>query len=266
MTDFSLFDNINTQLETKPEIECIHQSTIMEKSTLICQDCGLEIEKDIFLDKNLYPEIQNKQDISRCQIRKNENKNIYKDVEDMGFGERIVSIANETYLQVTDGNIFRGNSRKAIVFACIYYAYKAEDIHQDSDDLIKMFNIKRRVGIKGLKTVESKVPKDSLIRQKQTTPTHLVTGILKKFNATQEQINEVVNLYEQIKDKSSIINRARPQSTSAGLVYYFILKTNKNITLDYFISKVDLSKLTIKKIVQELDRLFETNYMNNKLL
>ena len=87
-----------------------------------------------------------------------------------------------------------------------------------------------------------------------------MTDILKKFNATPEQIQDVVDLYEQIKDKSCILNRARPQSTSAGLVYYYILKTNKDITMKDFLSKINLSELTIKKIVKELDRLFNTNY------
>ncbi len=260
MTDFSIFDNIKPQLETKVEFECSHANKVMEKSTLICSDCGLEIDKDIFLDKDMYPEIQIKQDISRCQVRKVENKNIYKDVEDMGFGERIVSIANEIYIDVTDGKIYRGNSRKAIVFACIYNAYMINGTPQDHDHLIKMFNLKRKSGLKGLKHVNNNVAKDSPIKTTCITPIDLVTDILKKFNATKEQIDDVIQLYEQIKDKSSVINRARPQSTSAGLVYYYILKTNKNITMKDFLSKINLSELTIKKIVKELDRLFNTNY------
>ena len=84
--------------------------------------------------------------------------------------------------------------------------------------------------------------------------------ILKKFDANTDQIDDVIEMYQQIKDKSSIINRASPQSTSAGLVYYYILKTKRDITLKDFLSKINLSELTIKKIVKELDKLFNTHY------
>lgn len=259
MNDFEIFNKIEASFSfEKVEITCGHTNTIMEKSTLICIDCGEEIEKDIFMDNT---KIQTtKQDISRCHIRKVETKNIYKDVEDMGFGERIVSIANEIYTDVTDGKIYRGNSRKAIVFACIFNAYKINGTPQNHDTLIQMFNLNRKCGLKGLKHVNNNVSKDSPIKNTYITPENLVVEILNKFNATQEQIDEVTELYYQIKDKSSIINRARPQSTSAGLVYYYILKTNKNITLKDFLSKITLSELTIRKIVKELDKMFNTNY------
>ena len=42
----------------------------------------------------------------------------------MGFSDKIISKANKLYDEVTSGNIYRGNSRKAIVFACIFHAYK----------------------------------------------------------------------------------------------------------------------------------------------
>ena len=261
MNDFSIFDKIEEKTLNK-KIGCSHSSKIIEKSTLICLECGEEIDKDIFLNKNDYPEIQTKQDISRCHIRKTEEKNIYKDVEDMGFGEHIVSIANEIYLEVTKGKIYRGNSRKSIVFACIFNAYKINGNPQNHDILMKMFNLKRKNGLDGLKKVHCGVAKDSLIKTTYITPVNLVTEILLKFNANKEQIDEVVELYEQIKDKSSIINRSRPQSISAGLVYYYILKTNKNMTLKYFLSKINLSELTVKTIVKEIDRIFGTNYFN----
>ena len=42
-----------------------------------------------------------------------------------------------------------------------------------------------------------------------------------KFNATIQQKKEVISLYEQIKNKSSKLNRARPQSVSGMYIYIF---------------------------------------------
>ncbi len=260
MNDFGILDKFGPLDEIDVVTECKHTSRIIEKSTLICTDCGEEMDKDIFLDNTLYLEIQIKQDVTRCHIRKSEEKNIYKDVEDMGFGECIVSVANEIYLEVTQGKIYRGNSRKAIVFACIFNAYKINGNPQNHDDLMNMFNLKRKSGLKGMKHVNNNVSKDSLIKSIYITPVNIIREIMKKFNANPDNINEVIEMYHFIKDKSSIINRARPQSTSAGLVYYYILKTQKPITLKDFLREIKLSELTIKKIVKELDKIFQTNY------
>jgi transcription initiation factor TFIIIB Brf1 subunit/transcription initiation factor TFIIB len=229
----------------------------MDKSTLTCVDCGEEIQKDIFLDDICIQTSQ--QDNSRCHIRKKDIKTIYKDVEQMGFGEKIVGIANEIYTNVTHGKIYRGNSRKAIVFACIFNAYKITGNPQCHEDLIKTFNLDKKYCLKGLKHVNSNVPNNSPIKKIHITSKTLIIDILKKFEANQTQIDEVLDLYSIVKEKSGLINRSRPQTISAGLVYYYILKTKRQISLKEFINITNLSELTIKKIVKEFDGLFETS-------
>ena len=59
-------------------------------------------------------------------------------------------------------------------------------------------------------------------------------------------------LFNQIKNRSSRINRSRPQSTASGLVFYWICKNNKNITLKQFKKTVSLSEITINKIAREI--------------
>mgnify|MGYP005642288989 CR=1 FL=1 len=237
---------------------CSHEDTVMDKSTLTCVDCGEEIQKDIFLDNVCLQNTQ--QDVSRCHIRKKNVKNIYKDVEQMGFGEKIVSIADEIYTNVTHGKIYRGNSRKAIVFACIYNAYKINENPQCHETLIKMFNLDKKYCLRGLKHVENNVPNNSPIKRMHITSKTLIINILKRFEATQNQIDEVLCLYNIVKEKSGLINRSRPQTVSAGLIYYYILKTNRQIPLKEFIRVTNLRELTIKKIVKEFDILFNTSY------
>ena len=58
-----------------------------------------------------------------------------------------------------------------------------------------------------------------------------------------------------IKNKSSILNRSRHQSVASGIVRYYILITGKNISMQDFKSKVNLSELTINRIVKEIARI-----------
>jgi transcription initiation factor TFIIIB Brf1 subunit/transcription initiation factor TFIIB len=80
----------------------------------------------------------------------------------------------------------------------------------------------------------------------------LVEEIMDKFSATRDQKDEVINLYKRIKNRSSRLNRSRPQSVASSIVFYWICLTKKDITLKEFTSKVSLSELTISKIAKEI--------------
>ena len=81
--------------------------------------------------------------------------------------------------------------------------------------------------------------------------------IMEKFQAKEEHIQEVVDIYEKIKNKSSKINRSRPLSISASIIYYWIRKTKRDITLKEFSSKISLSDLTITKLSKEIAKILE---------
>ena len=44
-----------------------------------------------------------------------------------------------------------------------------------------------------------------------------------KFEDDDSQKHDVIQIYRKIKNKSSILNRSRPQSVASGLVRYYIL-------------------------------------------
>ena len=176
----------------------------------------------------------------------------------MNFSEAIIDEANKIFQETTKGKIFRGNSRKAIIFACVFHAYKVAGNPQSCESLINLFSLDRKVGLKGLKHVGLNAPKDSVIRTSHITPQDLIREIMKKFEASLDQIAEVVELYSKIHNRSSILNRSRPQSVAAGLTYYYILLKQKNISMKDFTKKVNLSDLTVVKITKEICRVLKT--------
>lgn len=258
-TDFDAFDILD-QLEaqvindskTIKTGDCTHKDYIRESGTCICTNCGIElpnIEKER-MKKRLEP--------GRCQVRKSDEKGIWKDVESLQFSETVVRLANEIFLATTKGHIYRGNSRKAVIFACIFHAYKSQGNPQSCDSLIGLFNLERKVALKGLKTVGLHAPKESLIRTSHITAPDLIQEIMKNFDAKDQQIQDVIKLYHQTKNCSSVLNRSRPQSVASGIVYYYVRLNNKNIPLKEFSQAVNLSELTVTKIAKEVARLLNT--------
>ncbi len=245
--------------------KCTHENTVVENGTKSCLLCGEELSKEIMHEKEwrYYGSTDSKRssDPNRVQLRKSEERNINKDVANMGFSEAIITTADKLYSQVTNGQIYRGNSRKAIVFACIFHAYKILGQHQTPENLIRLFGLNRKNGLKGLKIVNVNAPKDSKIHTTFITPVHLIHDVMDKFKATDEQKKEVIELYKKVKNRSSKLNRSRPQSVAASLTYYWICKTGIDITLKEFAKKVDLSELTIQKNAKEVSLVLKTPHI-----
>ena len=280
MNDFDLFNQAFSELNLKTDFlnknlkdiivqDCTHGNIELDSGVTICLDCGEEVDRTISTDKEwrFYGEGGN--DPNRCHLRKIDERSIYKDLEGMNFPENIVSMANEIYTEVTKGTneeykIYRGKSRKAIVFACIFNSYKILNQPVGWESLSKSFGLGRRECLNGLKTISLNAPKKSPIRTAYITPIHLIEEIMDKFSATKAQKEEVIELYRRIENKSYKLNRSRPQSIASSIVFYWIKKTGKNISIKEFTEKVKLSEITIDKISKEIEEILSKERKSRK--
>jgi len=194
-------------------------------------------------------------DPNRCHARKVVERMIDKDVAQMGFSQKIVMIANQIYEQVTHGKIYRGNSRKGIIFACIFHAYKMTGQPQSCEHLIEVFNMDRKVGLKGLKYVNLNAPKTAAFRNFHIEMQDLIREIMEKFNASEAQKQEAVELFHKVDRRSMLFNRSRPQSVACGVARYYIVQKNKDISMAEFQARVNLSEVTIQRLVNEIRRI-----------
>ena len=97
------------------------------------------------------------------------------------------------------------------------------------------------------------MPKEStLLKNVHITPLNIIEEIMNKFSATPEQKQQVFAIFYAVKDKSTKMSRARPQSIAAGITYYWICQNDKKITIHEFMEKVGLSELTITRIAKEI--------------
>ena len=254
-------------METEPlsEVEvtktktCPHlpEDIVEEKGSLYCSCCGEELEKNVFHGKEwrFYSGSDSKggsSDPNRVQARKNDERSIYKDVETLPFSDRVKAEANELFKEVTKGKIFRGAIRRGIVCACVFYAHKKLGFPQTQEKLTSIFSIHRKKTLEGMKFVKHNASKDSFVHYVNVTPVDLIDDIMSKFNATTEQKDQVITLYENVKNKSFKLNGSRPQSVGAGTVFYWVTKNSIDISLKDFAKIVGLSELTITKMVKEI--------------
>jgi transcription initiation factor TFIIIB Brf1 subunit/transcription initiation factor TFIIB len=250
--DFSLFDKLLTTnvSSIQEETICNHDTIIIEQGMSLCSLCGLEVQKSIDIN-----EMKHSIEPNRCFVRKIKDKTIYQDLQSLNISDHIKDIANDIYVETCKGKVHRGARRKAIVFASVFHAYKLDNNPQSCESLIKIFQMKRKDALKGLKFVNENSSKDSPIRSLYITPEHLIKEFLYNFHVSEEKRDEIIDMYNQIKDKSVILNRSRPQSVASGVIWYWICLNKKQINIKEFIKKVDLSELTVSKMAKEIARL-----------
>ncbi|XP_048577326.1 transcription initiation factor IIB-like [Nematostella vectensis] len=263
--EFALFDRALTEYETSraslgdedsSNTLCNHDDLVTEDGVTSCLECGEQMQREIAHEREWrFREHSGgrwSSDPSRVQVRRSEDRSIDKDVENMGFSRVIVVKANEIYTQVTKGQIFRGDPRKAIIFACIYYAYKMSGKCQTPKTLMETFGLSRKSCLKGLKIFSINVPKDYLLHETSPTVVHHIHDVMDRFSASPTQKGEVVQLYYRSKNRSSELNRARPQSFAAALTYYWVRLKGIDITLKKFSERVGISELTISRKAKEV--------------
>jgi len=261
--DFDVFDVLDDLSEDDFDLEsedCAHKEIINDNGIVSCVECGMEVSKIVSYEKDWRyygsDDTRKNSDPNRCHIRKIEDKSIFKDVETFGFSEKIVNLANDIYTEVTKGKIYRGNSRKAIIFGCIFHSIKINGKMHSCESLRSIFNLDKRIILKGLKHVNLNSAKNSNVN-KYITPIELVDEYITKFNHTEDDKKTINSIYEKIRNKSSIINRSRPQSVASSIIYYHFSKKfgSNNFSIKDFIKKIKLSELTINKITKEINRI-----------
>jgi transcription initiation factor TFIIIB Brf1 subunit/transcription initiation factor TFIIB len=241
-TEIDGLDDDNTE-------KCTHSDSVQDKNVVVCIHCGKCIQK-------LYN--QHREWKSQQTRVTPDDKNIFKDVENIQFSENIVQIANSLYIQVTRDKIYRGNARKGIISACIFYAFKVIGKPQIYKKIIKLFNINKKIGLKGLKFVSINAPKNSVIFKTQITPLTYIEYYMAELQASLEDIQQIKDLYRFIESKQiQKLNRSRPQSVASGVVYYWLLRENRKITLKTFSKITELSELTIVKIQKDIKEILE---------
>jgi len=234
---------------------CKHTDCIIENGLNICLECGQEIDRIITHDKEWRYYGNKMSDPNRAHARKIDDKSIIKDVKGMNFSEQVINKANELYVECTNGKIYRGGSRKSIVFACIYNAYKIVDQHKTPESLVHLFGITRKEGLKGLKIFNINISSNSVVHDLHITFEHIIRDLMIHFTNDKLHVKEVIELHDRIHNRSSKLNRARPQSVAAAIIFYWIRENNINIKIEEFALLSKLSELTIVKNIKEVERI-----------
>lgn len=222
---------------------CAH-NLLEEQNKLICSLCGLVFENQVLDCKNL---------ISNIGINRKETSNITYDLPNF-IEQNIKNVAIDIFNQVTKNNNFvvRNKLKKALLLASLHRASAYLGKHISYNDLLEMFNLKPYQANKGfmlLLTFMNKNSKFNFLTDKNYENILNLLSKIKKLNIPNdpELVNLAANLYKFI-TTTEVSNFSQPNSIICGCIYFF-LKMKYNISIEDFISQIQISKLTLMKVL-----------------
>lgn len=254
-------DEINGE-ESEGVTECDHSQINHIDGMTICVGCGVKIDEDLVDNENRYygsMDTRYGSDPSRYNQRKCEERNLYSDMDPLGFPQDVIERANVYYKKIIDNKIYRAGNRMSIVFACTYHAYMDIQEPRPPSELAAIFNIDKKGISNGLKTfshIFRKRPDKKYIEAMDLVPKILVALQLDNNTITIYK-KDLEYLYNWLKTKSKNYNSGNPQTIAAGMVYYYLKLLNTGIARSDYAKIVKLSDITFIKISQDIHRLVQ---------
>lgn len=247
--------------------DCLHHDTMERDEETICIDCGYIIQ-NIDNDKEwrYYGDSDSRtsKDPARCHKRKDDCKNILKDIKYYHKAENIpkaiINNANVKYRIISERETKRGTNKMSRIAACIFYSYIEQKEFVTSTEIGDMFNLKRGDMSSGIKNYLEVFKHARLIEIK---PDMLIRRILTILDISMEHHSRIMNICKFIEGKSDIIERSNPQSVAASVIYLYIshecITKERKLNKSNFAKLVNLSDITIGKLVKNLQETIQNN-------
>jgi transcription initiation factor TFIIIB Brf1 subunit/transcription initiation factor TFIIB len=234
------------------EKKCLHLDSFQEGTNHVCLDCGevLPLKNEESIAKHhTYTTLS-------YVYRKPAKRSIHKDIAHLPIPKMVVDTANELYLNVYATKACQNKQRQTLIFACIFHAFKMHHIPKSLDMLKSIFNstytTKSKSIHSGLKLVTITLKMiGTHQRGDRVTPYHLIGEILKKIQVSEDKAKKIQESYHLLEGKSELINRSRPQSVAAGVVWLFMKHTG--LSIQEYTKIVGLSETTIYKMTKDME-------------
>ena len=258
------FDDFFEEYTEIEEIECDHEVTVLEDGVTICNKCFCEVDT---LDHESEWKCYKGFGAVRCHTKaptKGSIKTIFTDLKIPNgvVNEAIISKTEEKYKKIVGDTTVRGDKRKGIVAACLLHVFYELGNIKTMKDLEVLFSLSKEKISMGMKAYHAKFPES---RTHNIKPMSLIENTMKQVGISMDKYDKIVEIATNIENRDAIINRSSPQSVAPSIVYYYLCldpeyKKLINMSKAKFASLVDLSDITITKIVKKINEIYEKKF------
>jgi len=184
---------------------------------------------------------------------------IFKDIESIcnknNIPNIIITESKSLYKLVCETKISRGNNRKGIIAACVYFACKNCNVGRSSKEIAEMFNIKISVFTKGCKNFQNVL---QLSKEKSRvdvsisiSPFDFIDRFCNNLNMKITDIKTIKNLAKKI-ETLNIINDIRPDSFASGCILYYCIENDIDYNKTHISNCSKISEVTVNKSYKKI--------------
>ena len=259
---------VEETLESVDE-ECSHEDILeVDNGLFTCRKCSVEMEIWSFAPEwRFYGSADNRvnKDPSRCHYSKGSGKGLESTFSDCSvqIPVAIKRVTEKKYNKIVERlrsekekNTVRGRRKKSIVAACLLHTYKEFGEVRTATHIRGFFDLKQKAMSRGLLEYSKTFPKD---RTTTTNPENLIRWQMMLSGIHISHYRKILTIARYLKGTSRSLKRSNPQSVSAAILYFYLClnleyKKRLGLTKNKFAARVNLSDITITKLVREVAR------------
>ena len=170
--------------------------------------------------------------------------------------EIIITESKSLYKIVCENKISRGNNRRGIIAACVYFACKNCNVGRSSKEIALMFELKNSIFTKGCKNFQNVLhlskDKNRVDNSESISPLDFIDRFCNNLNMENKDINNIKILSKNI-EKSNIINDIRPDSFATGCILYYCITNDINCNKTDISNCSQISEVTINKCYKKIE-------------
>lgn len=254
-------------------IQCLHRNKYKDDNGLyICRTCSAEFNSLNFQQEwRWYGTSDNRtsRDPSRCHKSKSTSRGI-KSVftqYNIDVSPRMLDIMEKKYsiiIEKHDQKITRGSGRDSLVAAILFHTFQEFGEFRTSGYIRKLFNnLEQKHMSAGIQKYLYAFPEAGNLH---ITSEILIPWFMKLVNIDKSHYRRIIDINNYMANTSQLLKRSNPQSVAASIIYFYLCinkeyKESLGIKRKTFAEKINLSDITITKLVQELVKVsnFNTN-------
>jgi len=171
--------------------------------------------------------------------------------------QKIIQEAKSLYKIMSENKISRGNNRKGIIAACVYFACKNCNVPRSTKEISEMFSIKNVIITKGCKKFQEilhynkqhnkRINKNIIIHSND-----FIDRFCNKLNLNNNDIQIIKNISDKAQELK-IIYENTPPSIAAGSIYLYVRINKINISKKDISNISKISEVTINKCYKKLE-------------
>ena len=241
---------------------CEHDNIEQYNGSMVCSDCGLEIEQ-VYIEQERGIDVNG--NTKKFFRKKNQNSegSISYECRLKGFSDKISDITDKKYqimiqkaLDKGFPETHRGRPRKSLICSCLFFSEMSQGYSSITlSEIGAKFDIYNQTKLGLGKEIYLKFfPEDANIRQK---PIDLIPNVMIKAGIDLKYQPIIEKIMKTLENRSAVINASKTMSVAATMTFIFLrLNPVLQKKLGYkdvkvFSNKIKMSNITISKKSEE---------------